>query len=411
MNCKENDCDKFASFGREGDKTAKYCAKHKKDGMVDVAHNCCQEEGCYTHPSFNYKGNKAGAYCNKHKKTNMINVVSKRCKEKDCDKLPSFNYEDKKGGEYCKKHKKEGMVYKLKKRCAESGCNKLPSYNYKGKKNCLYCANHKKEGMITNNIKKCREKDCEIIPTFNYEGEKMGIYCVNHKKDKMVRLIGKQCIVKQCKTGAVFNHRGKKEPLYCGKHKHEDMVDIVSKYCQGQNGTCRTRANPKYKGYCAFCFANTFPDDPLSKNIFLKSKELQVRDYINKHFENFIHDKVLYTGHCDCTVRRRVDFRFLLNETLLCIEVDENQHKSYSQMNEQTRYNDLYMAYSGKWIYIRFNPDKYKDKDGKNKNPHLRNRLEQLKEEIEKQMLRIKNSENKELVERIYLYYDKEYQM
>ena len=36
-------------------------------------------------------------------------------------------------------------------------------------------------------------------------------------------------------------------------------------------------------------------------------------------------------------------------------------------MDEDTRYNDLYMAYSGKWIYIRFNPDKYKDKKGDSK--------------------------------------------
>ena len=75
-------------------------------------------------------------------------------------------------------------------------------------------------------------------------------------------------------------------------------------------------------------------------------------------------------------------------------------------MDEETRYDDLMMAYSGKWIYIRFNPDKYKSIKGKNKNPEISTRLTALKQEIEKQIERIKNEENTELIERIYMYYD-----
>ena len=70
------------------------------------------------------------------------------------------------------------------------------------------------------------------------------------------------------------------------------------------------------------------------------------------------------------------------------------------------RYNDLYNAFSGKWIYIRFNPDKYTNKKGRRKNPTIATRLIVLHKEIEKQIERIKNEENTELVERIYLYYD-----
>ena len=63
------------------------------------------------------------------------------------------------------------------------------------------------------------------------------------------------------------------------------------------------------------------------------------------------------------------------------------------------------MAYSGKWIYIRFNPDRYYT-SGKRKNPTISTRLYRLKEEIDKQIERIKNEENTELVKRVYLYYD-----
>jgi len=75
-------------------------------------------------------------------------------------------------------------------------------------------------------------------------------------------------------------------------------------------------------------------------------------------------------------------------------------------MDEETRYNDLFMAFSGKWIYIRFNPDKYISKTKKRKNPAIATRLGKLKLEIEKQIARAENGENDELVERIYMYYD-----
>lgn len=75
-------------------------------------------------------------------------------------------------------------------------------------------------------------------------------------------------------------------------------------------------------------------------------------------------------------------------------------------MDEQTRYDDLFMAYSGKWIYIRFNPDKYINKYGCSKNPSISTRLYLLKQEIEKHIQRIKNEENTELIERIYMFYD-----
>lgn len=57
-------------------------------------------------------------------------------------------------------------------------------------------------------------------------------------------------------------------------------------------------------------------------------------------------------------------------------------------------------------IFIRFNPDKYKNKDNKRRNPPINNRLETLKKEINRQINRIEQEENTELLEIIKLYYD-----
>lgn len=53
---------------------------------------------------------------------------------------------------------------------------------------------------------------------------------------------------------------------------------------------------------------------------------------------------------------------------------------SYSKSDEEARYHDLFMAYVGKFIFIRSNPDKYKDQNGKFCNPIFFNRLTILEE-------------------------------
>jgi hypothetical protein len=56
------------------------------------------------------------------------------------------------------------------------------------------------------------------------------------------------------------------------------------------------------------------------------------------------------------------------------------------------------MIHSGKWIFIRFNPD--------GKGVDIEDKLSSLLEEIEAQIERIGRDENTELVEIIKMYYD-----
>jgi hypothetical protein len=114
-------------------------------------------------------------------------------------------------------------------------------------------------------------------------------------------------------------------------------------------------------------------------------------------FDGFIHDKPLYTGNCDCTHRRRIDHRKLIGNTILAIETDENAHNNYDSKDEEIRYDDLFMIHSGKWIFIRFNPD--------GKNIDMEDKLDKLIETIQEQIDRIEDEENENLVEIIKLFY------
>jgi len=140
--------------------------------------------------------------------------------------------------------------------------------------------------------------------------------------------------------------------------------------------------------------------------VYEHTKEMKVRNAImqealsNPMFDGFVHDRPIYTGNCDCTHRRRVDFRKLIGNTMFVVETDERAHAAYDERDEEIRYDDLYMVFSGKWVFIRFNPDATR-----NDKTDLEDRITKLLEVMEEQMDRIIAGENVEPVEIIKLYY------
>jgi len=124
-----------------------------------------------------------------------------------------------------------------------------------------------------------------------------------------------------------------------------------------------------------------------------------VRNFINANFDGFTHDIPLYTGNCDCTHRRRIDHRKLIGNTILAIETDEFGHRYYDKTDEEIRYDDVYMIHSGKWIFIRFNPDPNVSQID------IHDKLNALAETMNRCIYQIEMEENKELVEIHKMYY------
>jgi hypothetical protein len=58
------------------------------------------------------------------------------------------------------------------------------------------------------------------------------------------------------------------------------------------------------------------------------------------------------------------------------------------------------MIHSGKWVYIRFNPD-----DTRTQKVHIDDRIDKLLDVMEEQIQRIMSEENQEFVEIIKLFY------
>lgn len=204
-------------------------------------------------------------------------------------------------------------------------------------------------------------------------------------------------IIPKCRN-VVCPNPIKPNSVHCSIHSRKKRCPNCVDWVDSRIGS------KKYDSYCATCFQRCFPNDPRSANVRCNGIESKVKIFINQHFPDFVHNAPLYSHNCKCTNRRRIDHYLPLEGTILAIETDEHQHRYYD--DEEIRYNDLYMHFSGKWIFIRFNVNSYTDCRGKYRLTKFPARLDVLQKEITKQIDRIKSGQNTELLEIVPLFYD-----
>ena len=354
VKCKN--CKKRASFAKIGEKPI-FCFTHKFDDMINVTKKICNQIGC--EKQIQGKADK----CKKH-------GGGKRCNEYSCKSSAEDNITGKcknhGGGKRCNepncKSSSQSVIGKCKKHGGNKYCNEISCDKY------VFL----QDKCFKHSVNKCIEKSCETPARYGYSK------CKKHGGDK-------RCNKAYCTSSAQSGYD--KCMLHGGGKRCPNCIDWID----SRGGTS------KYDGYCATCFKQIFPHDERSKVIYSHTKEIRVRNVINENFEGFVHDKPIYTANCDCTHRRRIDHRKLINNTILAVETDEFGHRNYDKKDEEIRYDDLYMIHSGKWIFIRFNPDCDK--------VDIEDKLEKLVNTIKEQIERIENEKNIELLEIIKLYY------
>lgn len=158
-----------------------------------------------------------------------------------------------------------------------------------------------------------------------------------------------------CKGSATCEHNLQK--YYCVKCDGRYLCKVVQ---------CEVIGNSKYKGYCSQCFCERFPDEAVARNH--QVKERAVREFLNEHLPElgWVHDRrISSTGS-----RLKPDHRAAaLTEILLIVETDEHRHSrgpNYAPDDEDRRLERLREDAGGlPLLCIRFNPDSYKDHDGK----------------------------------------------
>jgi hypothetical protein len=245
---------------------------------------------------------------------------------------------------------------------------------------------------------------------YNFSGLNKGRFCGTHRLEGMIDVFNRRCEHEKCTTRPMYNFSSLNEGRFCSTHRLEGMIDVVSHSCEHEG--CNTRGNPRYDFYCTHCFVNLFKDDPRVAEIRRKSKEnAWVNAIMLEHPDlDWIWDKPFYidfSGGC-CDTKRRIDLRVLVTIPtgifMLCIEIDENQHRSYATTDEVIRYNDLFMDFSGRYVFIRINPDAFMQ-NGVKMDPPMKDRIDIVKKTISDR-LTYGLKENNSLVEIEHMFFD-----
>lgn len=141
-------------------------------------------------------------------------------------------------------------------------------------------------------------------------------------------------------------------PRRCEKCKKDDDKNVVEKPC----ATCGLPALIREDFLdCDDC-ATFLEKQPH------KAKESMVKAILDEaKVEYKSHDKI---PEASCH-RYRPDFLFDWGTHIVILEVDEDQHRGYACECEQARMINLFQDQGGmRTLFIRFNPDGYRDKSG-----------------------------------------------
>jgi hypothetical protein len=259
--CITVDCKKEAKFNYSNELEKMFCEDHAEKNMANFTHRQCRhmelivdENGnieytqCKGRASQSNDGEKTVRFCAKHKMDGMTNTDRREnnrlCKYVDesgiqCESIASFGNIDDKIKHFCAKHKEFDMLDFHNKDCIEDGCGTRPCYNYPDKKGGIYCTQHKLEGMINVVDGKCNGvhengEVCLKIPTYNFDGLK---------------------------------------PKFCYDHKLNGMKNVKHTHCLN-DGCDTLISNKTYNGFCLRCFIFLYPEEPITRNYKTKEREV-----------------------------------------------------------------------------------------------------------------------------------------
>ena len=424
-------CNVRPNFNFPHEKSPSRCAKHLDDGMVDITHKKCEVINCPHQSIFNFPTEFVGIRCKEHIINGMVNVKSKKCEFLGCDRYPSFNFEGLPPC-FCKKHIVKGMINVKDARCNFETCTTRPCFGYP-EGSPERCGKHQTKGMIDLTCKWCEFENCDVkYPRFNYKNEKQGRFCKSHKLEDMINVRSKKC--NQCNNrvsyGKLFESK-----THCGKHKlaneftnnkpicEED--ECIEKAFYTNDGTNYPHRCEDHKlrddiniveKPCSNCGLSYFLNDETRLcndcNDFIvrkvhKVKETTVLEFLKSKgimFES--EDRIPENGCAKYRPDGVIDFLYFK----VILEIDENQHKGYTDKCEITRMIQLHQDFGGlPIIFIRYNPDSYKDINRKIIKPNSRRlselydvlrSLEILKNDYEKNNTKLPS------LSAIYMFYD-----
>lgn len=385
--CHSEGCRKRPSYGIENTKELLFCLKHKEKIHVQLAKKICQHKNCKTQPSFGIKNTTKPVFCLKHKPDDYVDVINKKCEYDGCGKQPSYGSKTDKIARFCTSHKYSNHIDVVNKLCEL--CDKRANYGVINTKIPLFCVEHKEESHVDITNIKCQYPECEKQPTYGIPNTKEALFCVSHKEIDHINLKDNRCDYPNCETIASLGLLYSKKTR-CGKHKTPNMYSKNHPKClysDCEETPCYTDKLDSYplrcedhkldndinisKSTCIACHQILFIKTDINlcnicAKVDIKSnrheKELTIKKALDDNEIVTTHDKM---SDSSCH-KHRPDFLIEYPTHYVVIEIDEFQHNTYGECDEIIRMINIQQGFGGKPVlFIRFNPDGYKDSNNK----------------------------------------------
>jgi hypothetical protein len=381
--CRDLVCETLATFGKPGTKIAEYCFKHKDDDYVDVMNRKCLK--CTKRPNFGQLGSCYAEYCFDHCPEGYVDVTHIKCRAEGCPLRPNFASDREQRPIYCATHKPDDYIDVTHKTCLK--CTKRPNYGKIGTKLAEYCVSHiPKDDIksycnvlsklciecnvtqpcygdpiiriaecckgcapphyidVKNKICDGRQGKCITRASFGplFGKKKHCAGCMSHNE---YLKNNPKCEIGKCPWKPFYTNLASNYPIRCEKHMQTGDKNVVERPC----GSCGLSFYIRDGNMCNDCSA-------FFKQKVGKVKELKVKQLLELNGFKFTHDKIPQAG----CYKYRPDFQIDAIHSMIIVEVDENQHKSYACECEIARMISLFQEYGGMTvIFIRYNPDSY----------------------------------------------------
>jgi hypothetical protein len=321
---------------------------------------------CGVKALYNILGQNEGVRCKEHKEIDMTNIKNKKCKENGCKKQPNYNFKGEKTALFCSDHKQIGMVDVKSKTCEFKDCKKHPNFNFQGEKIGRFCLDHKELTMLNIKNKICEFKSCNIQSSYGLPGTSK-THCAKHKKPGMIKNPTKRCSTKDCKEYATH---GFKDPVFCENHAEKDHYNLCERKCTNQSCPYPERLDILNREGLCVTFCSLIKRDQMMKT-HIKKKEEFIGNLLKTEIKQELsHRDQIIDSSCS---KVRPDFVFDCGTHFVIIEVDEHQHKSYSncgstveerQKMENKRMFMIFQSFGGPRVaFIRYNPDVFRVND------------------------------------------------
>jgi hypothetical protein len=327
--------------------------------MTDVVNKRCAHEGCDAIPSYGREWRKP-IMCRAHADMGMTDVKNKRCAHEGCCAQPVYGREWHKPL-MCRAHADADMVDVMHKRCAYEGCDANPNYGHEWRKP-LCCRAHADADMVDVKHMHCSHEDCDTRPWYGHPGHPVTC-CAVHRSEGMLRYSNRRCRIAGCTDIAVFGTV--RQQLHCEAHAVAGEINIVERACAGCGLLNIVSPTSRQCGYCDPTFKAKRP---------VKWKELDLKACLQAAGHAFAHDRAVAS---DCNLRDRPDFVMDVGHGLIVVENDEHQHRDrmcavactcpVGQVHcqcQQARMVDLGQAMGLPQVWLRYNPDAYKEASG-----------------------------------------------